>query len=288
MRRVRTAYSTASLSSCLTEFTMKISRDRLLPSVTIAMFFGAIIVGLEIAVTTTVAMAADSGPAASASAAEPNTLSAEEKAAGWKLLFDGKSTNGWRNYKKQDVSSGWQVKDGALVCADPKKAGDIITNDKYDSFELALQYNISEGGNSGVIFHATEEQPTVWMTGPEVQLFDNNQPGGHENQLAGWLYQLYHPVDDAKTGKPIDATKPAGQWNDLRIVITPDKSSTYINGVKYYDFVIGSPDWNDRVAKSKFGSMEKFGKATSGHIALQGDHGAVSFRNIKVRPIESK
>ncbi len=204
---------------------MQITRNRFFPVAMTTACLGLIAIGLELALTTSSAMSADS-PAASATAAEPNTLTAAEKAAGWKLLFDGKSTDGWRNYKKKDVSTGWEVKDGALVCVDPKKAGDLITNDQYGAFELALQYKISENGNSGVIFHATEEEPTCWMTGPEVQLFDNNQPAGHENQLSGWLYQLYRPVEDAATGKPIDATKPAGQWNDLRIVIAPKKAKS--------------------------------------------------------------
>ncbi len=230
------------------------------------------------------ANSADSPPAPSTSS-EPNSLTDAEKAAGWKLLFDGKTTDGWRNYKKHDISSGWQVKDGALVCVDPKKAGDIISNDEFDSFELKLQYNISENGNSGVIFHSTEEAPTTWMTGPEVQLFDNNQPAGHENQLSGWLYQIYKPADDPSTGKPLDATKPAGQWNDLRIVISPDQCEVDMNGKKYYTFKIGSPEWNEHVAKSKFASMSGFAKSDKGHIALQGDHGQVSFRDIKIRPL---
>ncbi len=246
----------------------------------------SLIVGLTMSVAATTAMSADTtAPPASS---EPNTLTPAEKAAGWKLLFDGKSTDGWHNFKKKDVSSGWQVKDGVLVCADPKKAGDLLTNDQYGAFELKLQYNISENGNSGVIFHATENEPTSWMSGPEVQLFDNNQPEGHENQLSGWLYQIYRPADDSATGKPKDATKPAGQWNDLRLVITPEESEVDMNGVKYYTFKIGSPDWDEHVSKSKFASMKNFAKSPAGHIALQGDHGQVSFRNIKIRPIESK
>jgi hypothetical protein len=218
-------------------------------------------------------------------AAEPNTLSDAEKAEGWKLLFDGKTTNGWRNYKKQDVSAGWKVDDGALVCVDPRKAGDLLTKDKYDAYELSLEYKMAPNANSGVIFLATEDGPTVWSTGPEIQLFDNNQPAGHESQLAGWLYQLYQPTNDPQSSKPMDATKPAGQWNELRLIVSPEKSEVKMNGTKYYDFVIGSDDWNQRVAKSKFASMKDFGKAKSGHIALQGDHGEVSFRNIKIRPI---
>jgi hypothetical protein len=217
-----------------------------------------------------------------------NALTDSEKTTGWKLLFDGKTTDGWRTYKRNDVAPGWKVVDGTLACVDPKTAGDLVTTEKFDWFELALEYNISAGGNSGVIFHTIDGPATTWQSGPEVQLLDNNAEGGQESQLAGWLYQLYKPENDPKTGKPIDATKPAGQWNELRILVTPEKCETYINGVKYYQFVLGSQDFNDRVAKSKFAPMPKFAKADSGYIALQGDHGQVAFRNIKIRPIAVK
>ncbi len=213
--------------------------------------------------------------ALSAQASEPNTLTPEEKAAGWRLLFDGKTTDGWRNYRKDSISPNWKVVDGALTRVGG--AGDIITKDQFEAFELVLEYKISKGGNSGVMFHVTEEENTPWMTGPEIQIQDNKD--GHDPQKAGWLYQLYKPE--------IDATNPAGEWNQLRIIISPAKSEVYMNGKKYYEFVKGSDDWNQRVAKSKFASMPKFGKPTKGHIALQ-DHGnEVAFRNIKIRELKS-
>ncbi len=206
----------------------------------------------------------------------PNTLTPEEQQAGWKLLFDGKTINGWRNYKSKTMSDGWQVVDGALIRV--KKAGDIVTLDQYDYFELSLEYKISRAGNSGVMFHVTEDFPYPWQTGPEVQILDNNE--GADPQKSGWLYQLYK--------SDTDATKPAGQWNQLRILIAPEKSQVYLNGVKYYDFVIGSQDWNDRVAKSKFKDMPMFGKASKGYIDLQEHPGEVAFRNIKIRPLPGK
>lgn len=216
-------------------------------------------------------------PAATPAPEAGNTLSQEEKKAGWKLLFDGKTTDGWRSFKKTGISDGWKVVDGAL-CRAGSGAGDIITVDQYDAFELSLEYRISKGGNSGVMYHVTEEAGTPWRTGPEVQLQDNKH--GHDPEESGWLYQLYR----ART----DATKPAGQWNHLRILITPRRCVHWMNGVKYVEYVKGSEDWNARVAKSKFGSMPKFGKATRGHICLQ-DHGdPICFRNIKIRPVKSK
>ena len=213
-----------------------------------------------------------------------NTLTGAEKAAGWKLLFDGKDLKGWHNFKREGILPGWQVKDGALVCVDPHNAGDIVTADKFDWFELQLDYNISEGGNSGIMFHVTDEGTAAWATGPEIQLEDNVKAA--DPQRCGWLYALYQPPTDPKTGKPLDATKPAGEWNHMRIIISPDKCVHEVNGVKYVEYVLGSEDFNARVAKSKFGKMPNFAKSNSGYLALQGDHGQVSFRNIKLRPIE--
>jgi hypothetical protein len=106
-------------------------------------------------------------------------------------------------------------------------------------------------------------------------------------QRCGWLYALYQPPADPNTGKPIDATKPAGEWNHVRLVISPDKCIHEINGVKYFEYVLGSDDFKERAAKSKFGRMPHFAKSDTGFIALQGDHGQVSFRNIKVRTISA-
>ncbi len=215
--------------------------------------------------------------------AKPNTLTDKEKSAGWKLLFDGNSLDGWSNFKKNDIRPGWVVKDGLLVCADPHNAGDLVTKDQFAGFELELDYNISEGGNSGIIFHVTDEGGAVWATGPEFQLEDNAKAA--DPQRCGWLYALYQPPVDPNTGKPLDATKPAGQWNHVRLVISPENCFHEINGVKYFEYVMGSEDFKARVAKSKFGAMPLFAKSGKGYLALQGDHGSVSFRNIKVRPL---
>lgn len=219
-------------------------------------------------------------------AAEPNTLTDQEKAGGWRLLFDGKTAGEWRNYGRQRLSDKWQVKDGALVLAG-KGGGDIVTRDEFDSYELVLDYNISRGGNSGLMFHVQEVKgKPPYDSGPEVQIQDN--ANGHDPQLSGWLYQLYQPPTDEKTGKPLDATKPVGEWNELRLVLDGPKGTVSMNGVKYYDFEMWTEDWGRRVAKSKFGKWENFAKAKKGHICLQ-DHGdEVAFRNIKIRPITAK
>ena len=215
---------------------------------------------------------------ASGADSAPNALTDAEKAAGWKLLFDGKTTTGWRNYQKPDIAAGWKVENGELVRGE-ERAGDIITADKYAAFELSLEYNISPGGNSGLMFHVTEDGRLPWHTGPEIQIQDSTSKA-KDPQKPGWLYQLYK--------SDVDTAKPAGEWNQLRLLITPTKCATWMNGQLYYEFVKGSPEWDERVAKSKFASQPNFGKPTSGHICLQ-DHGnPVKFRNVKIRVVEGK
>lgn len=205
-----------------------------------------------------------------------NTLTPEESKAGWRLLFDGQTTKGWRNFKSDTIRPGWQVKDGVLTSVDPINAGDIVTKDKFDWFELTLEYNLSKGGNSGVLFRVADDGDATWHSGPEVQIYDHWLAEGV--QTTGFLYELYKA--------PKDASKPAGEWNKLRILISPEKCFTEVNGEKYYEFVLGSEDFKARVAKSKFSAYPNFGKIEKGTIAIQGDHGVVSFRNIKVREIK--
>ena len=215
-----------------------------------------------------------------------NHLSRREQAAGWKLLFDGKTTTGWRNFKKSDISSGWQVIDGAL-CRMDKTAGDIVTADEYDNFELQLDFKVPHHANSGILYRVSEDHPTTWWTGPEFQILDNTDPNG-DPQRCGWCYGLYQSPQDPKTGKPVDSTKPVGEWNHIRLVCNGPHIEHWVNGVKYCEYEIGSSDWNQRVSASKFGKMDGFAKNTKGHIALQGDHGNVCFTNIKIRPLPGK
>ena len=224
-------------------------------------------------------------PKSSATAPVPpnNTLTDAEKAAGWTLLFNGTDFTGWHNFKQEGVRPGWRVQDGAMVCADPHAAGDLVTTQAYTSFELELDYNIAPGGNSGIVYHVTDDGPHMWSTGPEFQLLDNEK--GTDPQRCGWLYGLYQSPIDPATGKPLDATKPAGQWNHVRLLISRAKCEHDINGQKYLEYVLGSDDFKARVAKSKFGKMPGFAAATTGWIGLQGDHGSVSFRNVKIRPL---
>lgn len=209
-----------------------------------------------------------------------NQLTRPESLSGWQLLFDGESLEAWRNYQKEGISDGWKIVDGALV-RDGDKPGDLITKEKFQYFELSLEYNISEGGNSGVMFHVTEDQPQSYHTGPEVQIQDNQ--AGRDPQKSGWLYQLFKPKE--RNGVVVDVTRPAGQWNQVYLRIAPNQCQVLMNGQLYYNFKLGDEQWDKAVAKSKFAKMPGFGAAGEGHICLQ-DHGnRIAFRNIKVRKL---
>jgi hypothetical protein len=137
------------------------------------------------------------------------------------------------------------------------------------------------------MYRVSEDQARAGFTGVEYQILDNTDPHG-DPQKSGWAYALYHPPIDPKTGQPVDATKPVGQWNHVKLVCDGPHIEHWMNGVKYCQYEIGSDDWNRRVAKSKFAAWPGFAKNARGHIALQGDHGDVCFANIKLLPLAGK
>lgn len=215
--------------------------------------------------------------AQAAGGGEPNTLSDAEKAAGWKLLFDGKTTKGWRGYEKKDVPPGWVVEDGTL--ARVANAGDLITTKQYKDFDLALEWKISEGGNSGVMYRVAEGNEEAYQTGPEMQVLDDERHSDGKSRLtaAGSDFGLY-PA-------PAGIVKPAGQWNQIRIVVRGHHVEHWMNGIKVVEYELESPDWEVRVAKSKFKQWPGYGRAPKGHIALQDYGDKVWFRNIKIREL---
>ncbi len=216
------------------------------------------------------------GPRA-ADCGELNRLTQSEKLAGWQLLFDGRTKAGWRRYQGEQPGSGWQVVDGALVRV-AGGAGDLITKQKFRYFDLALEFRIPRGANSGVMFGVTEHGKHSWHSGPEIQIIDHPRVG--PLQRTGALYALYPARSDA--------VRPAGEWNELRLHVGPDGGEVQINGIRLYRFQIGSDDWNRRVAKSKFSKYAGFAKAKEGHICLQDHGGRVAFRNIKIRAIDDQ
>jgi hypothetical protein len=222
------------------------------------------------------------------SAAEPNTLTDAEKQAGWKLLFDGKTTQGWRGYRMKEMPPGWTVADGALVRlkggAGGKGAGggdDIVTLEEFDHFDFSLEWKIVSNGNSGVLYHVSEEPVTAWHYAPEVQILDNStHPNRDKRQLAAACYDLYAPSKDA--------TKPVGQWNQMRILVNGAQVEHWLNGEKVVEYELWSEDWNRRVANSKFKERPKFATIKKGPICLQDHSDRIEFRSIKIRRLPGK
>jgi len=207
-----------------------------------------------------------------------NTLTAAEKEAGWQLLFDGSTTNGWRGYMRNDMPAGWQAVDGALTRVG--RAADIVTIRAFRDFELAFDFNVDSGGNSGVFYRAVEGPQRIYHGAPEYQVLDDAVHADGRSPLtsSGSNYAL-NPV-------PRGIVKPAGEWNTGRILVHGNHVEHWLNGVKVVEYELGSPEWTTAVAGSKFAEWPEYGKAAEGHIGLQ-EHGSrVAFRNIKIRVIE--
>lgn len=210
--------------------------------------------------------------------AEDNTLSDAEKADGFKLLFDGKTLDGWRGYGVKKVPDGWKVIDGLLTRVGG--GGDVITNDEYGSFELHADWKVAPKGNSGIMYHVKEGYPASYMTGPEYQVLDNKGHADGRNKLtsAGACYGMYPPMKEV--------CKPAGEWNHTKIVIKNGHVEHWLNGTKVVEYEKGGDEWTKKVASSKFKAWTSFGKPTKGHLCLQ-DHGdKVEYKNLKIKVLD--
>lgn len=213
-----------------------------------------------------------------------NTLTDQEKKQGWKLLFDGKSTSGWKTFNADKVGEAWKVANGELYLDKSVKAGrgDIITTGEYQDYELSIEWKIDACGNSGIIFNVVEDKKysNTYLTGTEMQVLDNScHPDAKIiKHRAGDLYDLI--------SCSTETVKPAGEWNQARIISNKAKMEFWLNGTKVVEFTMHTPQWDEMVANSKFNTMPDFGDALKGHIALQ-DHGdKVWYRNIKIREIK--
>lgn len=214
-----------------------------------------------------------------------NTLTKKEEKEGWKLLFDGKTTAGWRNFNSDKIGAAWKVENGTLYLdnkAERAERGDIVTVNEYENFELMLDWKIDSCGNSGIMYNVVEDPKyrAPYLTGPEMQILDNDchKDGKIEKHRSGDLYDL---IECSK-----ETVKPYGQWNQVKIVSNKAKYEFWMNGTKVVEFTMHTPEWDAMVAASKFKTMPDFGKATKGRICLQ-DHGdKVWFRNIKIKEIK--
>ena len=220
--------------------------------------------------------AVESATAPSGSAAmRLNTLTPEERAAGWRLLFDGHSTVGWRGWQMDSMPSGWGVREGALTRVRP--AADIITTEKFRNFELSLEWNVAPKGNSGIFYRASEDDDAIYWTAPEMQILDDARHADGQSRLtaAGADYGLYP--------SPAGVVKPAGEWNQVRILVDGNHVEQWLNGVKVVEYELGSPDWEAKVKASKFATHPRYGRNAEGYIGLQEHEFRVAFRNIKIR-----
>lgn len=218
----------------------------------------------------------------------PNTLSSAEKAQGWKMLFDGKTTNGWKAAGQDNFpSEGWKVEDGTMMAIastkeKPVKGTDIVTDEKFSAFELQFEFNFAEGANSGVKYLTGNGGPSI---GLEYQVLDDKKHpdakmGVVGNRTMASLYDLI-PAD-----KQDRFVKPAGQWNIARIVVYPDnRIEHWLNGMKVVEYVRGSNIYKALVARSKYAEFKDFGMAKEAPIMLQYHNDEVKFRSLKIRKL---
>ncbi len=223
----------------------------------------------------------------------PNHLTNYERQNGWKLLFDGKSADGWRGaYKKTFPDKDWKVNNGTIAVYESEgkeggEGGDIVTNGEYKSFDLSFEFKLTPGANSGVKYFVTlAENNTGSAIGLEYQVLDDSlhpdaKLGRNGDRTLASLYDLI------PSNKPKSVIRPIGKWNTGRIVVYPDNHVVhYLNGIKVLEYVRGSKEFKDLVAISKFKVWDNFGEAPEGHILLQ-DHGnTVSYRSIKIKNLK--
>ena len=224
---------------------------------------------------------------------EPNTLSGKEKRQGFELLFDGENTDGWRGYRKDHFPAKWIVDEGAIRCqasgmgeAGAKEGGDIIFEQNYSNFHLKLEWKIAEGGNSGIFYFGREDHEfgAIWQAAPEMQVLDNAKHpdaklGRDGNRQSGSLYDIIPATPQNFKG--------AGEWNKVEIIHMDGHVSHIMNGETVVEYYLGTPEWDEMVAASKFPKYNpdwaKMPK--EGNIGLQ-DHGDdVWFRSIKIKKL---
>lgn len=203
-----------------------------------------------------------------------NTLGPEEFVAGWELLFDGESFDGWKAYNGMEPE-GWTVDDNALHCTKTAD-NDIMTMESFGDFDLKFDWKIEAEGNSGVIYRVREGKQwrKPYLTGPEYQVFDD-APDSFDVHATGSFYDVYAPSKNKKVN-------PAMEWNSGRIRISKGLVTHWVNGEIVMQCQLYSDEWNEKVAVSKWKNNPYFGKSPYGHIDLQSHGHEVWFKNLKI------
>ena len=213
--------------------------------------------------------------------ASDNTLSKDEQDAGWKLLFDGKTLAGWRMYQSKPADA-WGVKDGVIYCkgSETDKSdlrADIVTAEPYENFEFSVDWKIAAEGNSGIMYHVSEEFKAAYLSGPEYQLIDDE---GFPEKLEDWQKTAADYAMYTTTSRP---TKPVGEYNTSKIVVNGNHREHWLNGVKVVEFEAWTPEWEKRKSEGKWKDTPQYGMTKKGLICLQDHGGGVWFKNIKIR-----
>jgi hypothetical protein len=198
--------------------------------------------------------------------------------AEWTVLFDGEKVNGLRGYKQKGLPDSWVIVDGTMKTI-PGHGVDLISENVYKNFELELEWKVPKGGNSGIFYFATEEGKHIYESAPEMQVLDNiaHKDGLRDVTTAGSLYDLIAPIKNV--------VKTVGEFNQVRIKVEDNHVEHWLNGIKILEYEYQSEHMKALIAKSKFKTMPLFAKASSGHIGLQGDHGEIWYRNIRIRKL---
>lgn len=215
---------------------------------------------------------------------QQNTLTDQEKAEGWELLFDGVSTDQWRGYKRSEFpTKGWKVEDDALwvIFSGEEEegfGGDIITKEKFESFILKVDFYLTDTANSGIFYRVLEsDKAAIWHNAPEFQILDDKTYKTMNvlpSQMTASNYDM-HPAENV-------SDLAVGVWHTAMIKVDGNHVEHWLNGEISVAYDFGTKDWKQRYRKSKFKSYKDYASANIGHIGLQ-DHGhTVKFRNIKI------
>lgn len=198
--------------------------------------------------------------------------------AEWQALVRNDGAPAWRGWESPGLPAGWRVADGVL--SKDGAVDDLVTDREYADFELELEWKIGKGGNSGIFYRGTREYDHIYWSGPEYQLLDdaNAADGASRATAAAAAYAVY--------ASPAGVVAPYGHWNRTRIIVRDKHVEHWLNGRKVVEYALQSPDWNSRVAASKFAAYPHYGLAARGLIGLQGDHpGSLAVRRVRIREL---
>lgn len=218
-----------------------------------------------------------------------NSLTEDEKAAGWELLFDGSTLDGWKRFNQDTIGPLWSVNEGMIICdgtgfgeGTANVGGSLVTTRQFGNFEMAAEWKVSPGGNSGILYHVVEgpNYKHDYETGPENQVIDDTGWKGELKpaQKSGSNYDMF----EAPVTKKL---MPVGEWNTVKIIYNNGHVEHWLNGEVMVEFEEGSDAYNERYKKSKWVDYPDWNKSKTGAISLQ-DHGApVYYRNLKIRAL---